>query len=83
MRATCTEGSICGVGGGVGSAPGHPIVTDHRQCVRGSATEPCGVIIVAAILAIWALGLLSLAFTLPLEFISPPDPDDHATEKGA
>ena len=40
-------------------------------------------IIVAAIAAIWALGLLSLAFTLPLEFLSPADPDDPGPEKKA
>lgn len=67
---------------------GHAIVTDRRQSVHGSAAEPCNVIlIVAAIVAIWTLGLLSLAFTLPLEFISPADPDDkdtaEAAEKGA
>jgi hypothetical protein len=45
--------------------------------------EPLDVTIVAAIAAIWSLGLLSLAFTLPAEFISPPDPDDEAIEKSA
>jgi len=40
-------------------------------------------IILAAIAAIWALSLLSLAFTLPLEFMSPPDNDNRAAEKSA
>jgi hypothetical protein len=39
-----------------------------------------GVEILAAIVVIWALGLLSLAFTLPPEFWQT-DPDDNATEK--
>jgi hypothetical protein len=30
--------------------------------------------IVAAVAAIWVLGLLSLLFTLPAEFIAPSDP---------
>jgi hypothetical protein len=47
------------------------------------ALELSDVIIVAAIAAIWALSLLSLAFTLPAEFISPTDPNDKAIEKGA
>ncbi|MGA8652284.1 MAG: hypothetical protein ACLP19_11200 [Xanthobacteraceae bacterium] len=37
-------------------------------------SELFGVIIVAGIGAIWALGLLSLLFTLPHDFISPADP---------
>jgi hypothetical protein len=36
--------------------------------------------LLVAIAAIWALGLLSLAFTLPIEFLSPPDSDDSATK---
>jgi hypothetical protein len=39
-------------------------------------------LIVAAILGFWALGLCSLAMTLPLEFFSPSEPDD-ATKDGA
>jgi hypothetical protein len=45
--------------------------------------EPVDVIIVVAIAAIWGLGLLSLALTLPPEFISPTKPDDKAIDKGA
>jgi len=41
---------------------------------RRSVSELFGVIIVAGIGAIWALGLLSLLFTLPHDFISPADP---------
>jgi len=37
------------------------------------------VTIVTAIAVIWALGLLSLAFTLPAEFILPADPEIDAT----
>ncbi len=48
-----------------------------------SVLELLDVIILAAIVAIWALSLLSLAFTLPIEFISPTDPDAEAIEKGA
>jgi hypothetical protein len=40
-----------------------------------------GVTIVTAIAAIWALGLLSLAFTLPAEFILPADPEVGGKEK--
>jgi len=40
-----------------------------------------GVTIVTAVAAIWALGLLSLAFTLPAEFILPADPEVEAAKK--
>jgi hypothetical protein len=50
------------------------IVTDRHQ----RAFE---VKIIAAIAAIWALSLLSLAFSLPPEFLRPTDPDDEAAEK--
>jgi hypothetical protein len=36
---------------------------------------------VTAIAAIWALGLLSLAVTLPAEFILPAHPEIDATAK--
>lgn len=45
---------------------------------RRSATEPLRVTIVAAIAAIWALGVLSLLFTLPHEVLSPADADGDA-----
>ena len=35
--------------------------------------------IVAAIAAIWALGVLSLLFTLPHEVLSPADAESDAT----
>ena len=59
------------------------VVTEPLQCASTSALERLDVIIVAAIAAIWGLSLLSLAFTLPAEFISPTEPDDEAIENGA
>ena len=52
--------------------------------MAGSAVKRFGMLIIsAAIVAIGVLGLLSLAFTLPVEFFAPADPDDEdAIEKG-
>jgi hypothetical protein len=56
----------------------HVAVTERRQSIRRSATEPLRVTIVAAIAAIWALGVLSLLFTLPHEVMSPADANGDA-----
>ena len=60
---------------------GHVTVTDARQSIQEVGSERCGVTIVTAIATIWALSLLSLAFTLPAEFILPTDPEADATAK--
>jgi hypothetical protein len=56
----------------------HAAVIDRGHSTLRSATEPLRVTIVAAIAAIWALGVLSLLFTLPHEVLSPADANGDA-----
>jgi hypothetical protein len=39
------------------------------------------VVFIAAIAAIWALSLLSLAFALPFEWLRPSEPAEDASKK--
>jgi hypothetical protein len=65
----------------------HPARASCRRHVRaamyaGTEKEPRDMLIVAAIVGIWALSLCSLALTLPPEFFSSNERND-ATENGA
>jgi hypothetical protein len=52
----------------------------EQQCMRGPKGA-CGMFIVAAVLAMWALCLFSLALTLPPEFFSPTKSDGATKNK--
>jgi len=71
--AECGE-SFGDQAGDTGSAAVMSSSPTGGNVTRRSVSELFGVIIVAGIGAIWALGLLSLLFTLPHDFISPADP---------
>jgi hypothetical protein len=52
----------------------HAPVTHCLHSLARIRSEAFVVEIAAAVAAIWALGLLSLLFTLPAEFVAPSDP---------